>query len=64
MKGVLHYKKCVNINAKDTDEQTPLHIACEKGHLPIVEYLLEKGADIEAKDKWQNTPLHFSFKSW
>ena len=30
---------------------TALHIACLNGHLPIVEYLIEKGANIEAKDK-------------
>ena len=30
--------------------QTALHIAVEKGHEEIVEYLLEKGADIHATD--------------
>ena len=26
-------------------------LAAEKGHLPVVEYLLERGADLEARDK-------------
>ena len=29
---------------------TPLTYAAENGHLPVVEYLVEKGADMEAKD--------------
>ena len=38
--------------------ETPLHIASKNGHLPIVEYLISKGANIEAKDYLDNTPLH------
>ena len=30
------------------------------GHLPIVKYLIEKGANIEAKDEYQKTPLHMA----
>jgi ankyrin repeat protein len=29
-----------------------LHYASLKGHLNIVEYLVNKGANIESKDKW------------
>ena len=32
------------------DGDTPLLLAAENGHLPLVEYLVEKGADIEAKN--------------
>ena len=42
--------------------KTPLHYACEFGHLLIVEYLISKGADIEAKDIYYWTPLHFACK--
>ena len=27
-------------------------IAAEEGHLPVVEYLLERGADMEAEDNY------------
>ena len=30
---------------------TPFIHAAEEGHLPVVEYLVEKGADMEAKDR-------------
>ena len=29
---------------------TPLILAAKNGHLPVVEYLVERGADIEAKN--------------
>ena len=29
---------------------TPLMLAADNGRLPVVEYLVEKGADMEAKD--------------
>jgi ankyrin repeat protein len=32
-------------------DRTPLHWACAKGHLAIVELLVEMSADLEAKDK-------------
>ena len=32
------------------DGNTPLMIAAREGHLPVVGYLLERGADMEAKN--------------
>ena len=40
--------------------KTPLHYACEYGHLKIVKYLISKGANIEAKDRYSQTPLYFA----
>ena len=40
--------------------QTPLHLAAQKGHLKICEYLLAEGADVGAADKYGNTPLHLA----
>ena len=38
----------------------PLHSACSDGDLSIVQYLIEKGANIEAEDDNRKTPLHFA----
>ena len=45
------------METKQKDQCTPLHIACQNGHLQIVQYLIEKGDNIEAKDKDKYTPL-------
>ena len=40
---------------------TPLHVACwSDRHLPIVQLLVEKGAQLEARDKNGRTPLHWA----
>lgn len=36
---------------------TPLYIACQKGHVETVEYLLRRGADPKAKYMNKFTPL-------
>ena len=33
------------------------------GYLPIVEYLISKGANLEAKDNWKDSPLHYASKN-
>ena len=40
--------------------RTPLHLAAEKGHVEVVEYLLQKEANVEARDNDGNVPLHLS----
>ena len=49
-----------NVNAKDTDGSTPLHIAAQ-GERPetaeLVSLLLIHGADVNAKDTKGKTPL-------
>ena len=37
---------------------TPLMYAADKGHLPVVEYLVERGADMEAKDNVSGEIVH------
>ncbi|WP_214303359.1 ankyrin repeat domain-containing protein [Wolbachia endosymbiont of Erebia cassioides] len=49
-----------DINAKDKNERTPLHIAAVKGYTEIVKVLIDLGADINAKDKNERTPLHIA----
>lgn len=46
-----------NINAKDKDGNTPLHIACYWSSLEIVKMLVENGAYIDAQNSLRQTPL-------
>ena len=39
------------------DGSTPLHYACDGGHVKVVEMLLKHGADAEAKDNVSTAPL-------
>ncbi|MBU8932900.1 MAG: ankyrin repeat domain-containing protein [candidate division Zixibacteria bacterium] len=41
---------------------TPLHYACTKGYLNIVELLVSSGADLTVKDNKGLTPLHYAGK--
>jgi ankyrin repeat protein len=38
--------------------RTPLHAACEKGHVEVVEFLLRHDAELDARDEDGNCPLH------
>ena len=45
------------INSLNKNFQTPLHVASANNKYKIIEYLLEKGANIERMDKDSFTPL-------
>ncbi|WP_425385027.1 ankyrin repeat domain-containing protein [Wolbachia endosymbiont (group B) of Schoenobius gigantella] len=47
--------KGANVNVKDNNDDTPLHLAV--GYLDVVKYLISKGANINAKCKAGATPL-------
>ena len=49
-----------NINAVDSDNNTPLHWASGNGHHQCIELLLDRGANIDAVDSDNNTPLHWA----
>lgn len=45
-----------NVNAKDSEQWTPLHAAATCGHIHIVKYLIVKGADLLAVNADGNMP--------
>ena len=46
-----------NIEERDINGSTPLHLACEKGNEEIIIFLLSLGCNINCKDKFGRTPL-------
>ena len=52
-----------NVNARDRDEKTPLHLAAEswKDKSDICKVLIEAGAIVDAEDKDYFSPLHCAF---
>ena len=55
--------KGAEINSKDNQGLTPLHIAVRRGHLELVKFLLSANADINLKDNRGWTPLHAIFET-
>lgn len=56
-------KKGVNPSTKSPNSQrTPLHIACSKGRIRIVECLVNNGAELDAKNIDGKTPLQFALE--
>ncbi|XVE51519.1 hypothetical protein DITRI_Ditri02bG0048600 [Diplodiscus trichospermus] len=47
----------VNVNFRDIDDRTALHVAACQGQTGVVSLLLERGADVRSKDRWGSTPL-------
>jgi ankyrin repeat protein len=56
----------VDVNARNDDQDCPLHVAleywslCQKFKVILVLLLLDHGADVHAKDAEKNTPLHLA----
>jgi ankyrin repeat protein len=48
------------VNAKNTDEWTPLHLAAQNGHLNVVKFLVEQQAEMNMKNTNGSTPLHLA----
>lgn len=49
-----------NINKKDDEGLSPLHIAVMHGNIEAAEMLINKGAIINAPDNYGRTPLHYA----
>ncbi len=46
-----------NVNTKDGNDYTALHVAVEHGNIEIVRLLLKKGANVNAKTNYKKTPI-------
>jgi len=53
-------KRGADVDAKDNDGDTPLHLATERNFIEIAKLLIERGADVNAKNSWGETPLHMA----
>ena len=51
-----------DIDGRDSDGDTALYCACRKGHVGIVHYLLDNGANTELKGFRNWTPLQVACK--
>lgn len=49
----------VSINAHDCYNQTPLHIACQKGYNSIIQLLIEHKIMKDTVDNYGNAPVHY-----
>lgn len=55
---ILSNQRIVNCRDIDGRHSTPLHFASGYNRIPVVEFLLEHGADVHASDKGGLVPLH------
>ncbi|XP_014226784.2 ankyrin-3-like [Trichogramma pretiosum] len=52
------FNKPIKVDARDKSDCTPLHLALNRGHEQIAEWLLRRGADINLANAKGSTPLH------
>jgi ankyrin repeat protein len=50
----------IEVNHVDDAGDSALHIACSKGRFEIIQYLVQKGANVNLKNIHGSTPLHKS----
>lgn len=48
--------KGIDVNIKDKNKKTPLHLALMNGHADVVESLVRNGANVNIKDDYRVTP--------
>ncbi|XP_022085273.1 histone-lysine N-methyltransferase EHMT2-like [Acanthaster planci] len=59
VKHIMSLRK-INSNSQDDGGWTPIIWAAEYKHIPVVKYLIERGADPNVRDKEGNSGLHWA----
>ena len=57
------FRNSADVNAKDNFKWSPLHFACHAGQLDVVQYLLDKGAELDAQTANGGTPIMRAIES-
>ena len=58
--GVTTIATMIFIVSPSKNGRSPLHYVFDDEHLPIIEYLISKGADPNSTDNDKKTPLHYA----
>ena len=45
----------IDVNFRDNDDRTALHVAACQGLSDVVQLLLDRGAELDTKDRWGST---------
>ncbi len=48
------------VDLRNSQNSTPLHLASIKGHISVIQSLVERGANISAQNDFGWTPLHYA----
>ena len=60
---LLRANPALNLNALDNQQRTPLHYAAMAGNASIMQFLLERGAEMEVPDALGKAPLHYAART-
>lgn len=50
-----------DVNFRDIDKRTALHVAACQGRTDVVQLLLSRGAHVDVEDRWGSTVILFLF---
>jgi len=60
LKALLDSQTGINLNGHDEYGYTPLHLACDRGNLEVVQLLVDRGVDTSTKDSDDLTPYEIA----